>query len=413
MKNTIEMRQKRANIIQQARAILDKADVEKRSMTAEEETNYNKAMDDVTKLTKDIETEERQQELERSLGKIVNPETGKDAKDVDKRKAEIRSAFVRGLRTGDFTEYNSMPETKKIVEKRDMSASNSASGGFLVAPEEFVAQLIKDLDNYFFIRQYATKFTIAGTQSLGFPKRTHRASRAIRGTELSAPIPDAQLSYGKREFRPKYYTSEILVSKPLLQNSAIDAEAQVRAELAYASSEMQEQEFMTGNGAEEAMGIFTPSDLGISTARDIVGSNTTTQIKFDTLMDAKFSIKQQYWANLKWIFHRDAVKSLAKIKDGDGQYIWRQSVREDEPDMLLGKPFLMSEYAPDDFTAGKYVGGLGDLRQYWIADSLDMNIQALFELYARTNQVDFIGRGANDGMPVLEEAFARIKLAAE
>jgi HK97 family phage major capsid protein len=204
-------------------------------------------------------------------------------------------------------------------------------------------------------------------------------------------------------------TAEILVSKPLLQNAAVNPEEIVRAELAYAFAQTQEQEFFTGNGAEEALGLFTASDLGISTNRDVL-SGSDTGITFDSVIDAKFSIKQQYWKNLRWLYHRDAVKQLVKIKDGEGQYIWRESVRQGEPDKLLGFDFLMSEYAPNDFSTGKYAGMLCDLSMYWIADSLDMEIQALYELYARTNQVDFIARAANDGMPVLEECCARIKI---
>ncbi len=37
-----------------------------------------------------------------------------------------------------------------------------------------------------------------------------------------------------------------------------------------------------------------------------------------------------------------------------------------------------------------------------------MTIQRLAELYAATNQVGFIARKETDGMPVLEEAFARL-----
>jgi len=397
--NIIETKQKRASIVTQARSFLDKAEVEGRALTTEEETSYNKAMDDVEKLSQEIDREQRQQNLERGMGKpeeIQGTNLDAEGRAKEEKEKEIRSAFAKGMRSGNFGEY------------RDLQMTNATQAGYLVAPEQFVATLIKDLDNYFFIRQYAKKLTISGTQSLGFPKRTARASKAIRGTELAAPTPDTSLAFGKREFRPKWMTAEILVSKPLLQNAAIDPEQIVRAELAYAFGQTQEIEFMIGNGAEEALGIFTPSDLGISTARDV--SNVGLILKFDSLIDAKFSLKQQYWNNLKWIFHRDAMKQIVKIKDGDGQYIWRQSVIESEPDRLLGLPFLMSEYAPNIFESGNYVGILGDLSQYWIADSLNMEIQALFELYARTNQVDFIARAANDGMPVLEEAFARIAL---
>ena len=40
-----------------------------------------------------------------------------------------------------------------------------------------------------------------------------------------------------------------------------------------------------------------------------------------------------------------------------------------------------------------------------------MELQRLAELYAETNQIGFIGRQEVDGMPVLEEAFARLKTA--
>jgi len=43
--------------------------------------------------------------------------------------------------------------------------------------------------------------------------------------------------------------------------------------------------------------------------------------------------------------------------------------------------------------------------------ALNISIQVLTELYAETNQTGFIGRYELDGMPVLEEAFARLKLA--
>ena len=91
------------------------------------------------------------------------------------------------------------------------------------------------------------------------------------------------------------------------------------------------------------------------------------------------------------LFHRDAVKQITKLKDGDGQYIWRQSVREGEPDTLLGLPMTISEWAPNTFTTGLYVGLLGDFQHYWIVDALAMQVQRLNELYAETNQVGFIG----------------------
>ena len=81
-----------------------------------------------------------------------------------------------------------------------------------------------------------------------------------------------------------------------------------------------------------------------------------------------------------------------------------------EPDRLLGLPYFESEFVPNTFTTGLYVGILGDFSYYWIADDIQMQVQRLVELYAETNQVGLILRAATDAMPVLEEAFVRVKL---
>ena len=54
---------------------------------------------------------------------------------------------------------------------------------------------------------------------------------------------------------------------------------------------------------------------------------------------------------------------------------------------------------------------IGDWSFYWIADALNMAIQRLDELYAETNQTGYIARRELDAMPVLAEAFIRVKLA--
>ena len=54
-------------------------------------------------------------------------------------------------------------------------------------------------------------------------------------------------------------------------------------------------------------------------------------------------------------------------------------MRDGEPDRLLGLPMDVSEYAPNTFTSALYVGILGDFSNYWIADSLALEMQRLVE----------------------------------
>jgi HK97 family phage major capsid protein len=205
----------------------------------------------------------------------------------------------------------------------------------------------------------------------------------------------------------------IKVSKDLLRSAALSVEAIVRQRLTYKFGTVQESAFMTGSGANSPLGIFTAANNGISTGRDVSTDNTITTFTADGLINAKYSLTTPWLTspNLRWVMHRDAVKMARKLKDGDANYIWAPGLIQDRPDTLLGVPVLVSEYAPNTFTTGLYVGLIGDLSYYWIAENMSVEIQRLVELGALTNEDYFIGRCALDGMPIHENAFARVKLA--
>lgn len=397
-KKLLDLKQKRANLTTQIRGIIDA--YEGKEMEQEKKDELRKLETDFDSLNEQIMTEERQLERERLNGQKQEEEKKEDRQ--TNKDEEIRSAFKNYLKTGSEDALN---------EYRALQQDNPTQAGYLVAPEKFVSELIGDLQNVLFMRQIANVLpSLQGAHSLGYPRRTNRINTAAWGTELSAPTADTTLAFGKREFKPNPAVGEILVSKTLMRN-APNVESIVRDEMTYNFGTLLETAYMTGNGVGKPLGIFTAHADGISTTRDVSTGNTTTAITFDGLIESKYAIKQQYQKNLQWVFHRDAVKNIAKIKDGDGQYIWQQSVQQGQPDRLLSYPVNMSEYAPNTFTTGLYVGMLGDFKNYWIVDSLALEIQVLMELYARTNQVDVIARIETDGAPVVEEAFSRVKLA--
>ena len=117
-------------------------------------------------------------------------------------------------------------------------------------------------------------------------------------------------------------------------------------------------------------------------------------------------------AKARWIFHRDGVKKIRKLKSGDGDFLFQPALTEKTPSMLLGMPLHMSEYQKNTWSASEYVGILGNFDFYQIALALDMQFQVLDQLYAESNQVGIIGRMEIDAMPVISEAFCRIQLSA-
>lgn len=397
----------RSQLVTQAREIVDLVDSEKREMTDEEQEKYDKMLDDVEKLSGEIDREQKLLAVEANLSKVEDIEdiVKPDVKsDKDKGDKEFRKTAFRKFIKSGLSDLNA-------DEKRALSAGTDSEGGYTIPPEEFVAQLLKDVDDMVYIRSVATKHPLTKADSLGIPTLEADPADADWTTELGTGSEDSTMEFGKREFAPNPFAKRIKISKTLLNRSALPIEDIVRQRLSYKFAITEEKSYMTGNGTGKPLGIFTASADGIPASRDVADDNTTTAPTFDGLINAKYSLKEQYLAKSSWIFHRDCLKIIAKIKDGENRYIWEQSKQVGQPDRLLGRPFMMSEYAPNTFTAGQYVGIIGDYSFYWIIDALDMQLQRLVELYAETNQIGYIARKEGDGMPVMPNAFARVKLA--
>jgi HK97 family phage major capsid protein len=389
----IEAKQERANIYDGIKAIMNEFDGKEMEQTKKDELSKLETRFDA--LNAIIINQEKQLERDRIMGEKLN------IQQPNNRQTEIMNAFREVLKGNDpnsISVYNALQQ------------ANPTQAGYLVAPEQFVSELIAGLNNNLFMRQKAKVLPpLIGAQSLGYPTRTSRMGAMVWGTEIAAPTADTTFAFGKREFKPKPATAEILVSKTLVRN-APSTDGIVRSEFEFIFGEGMETAYMIGSGANEPLGLFIASSDGITTARDIATGNTATEVKYDGLYNAKYAVKQQYQARAEWIFHRLVIVQIAKLKTTDGNYIWQPSVTLDKPDLLLGKPVNQTEYAPSTLTTGLYVGIYGDLKYYWICDSLALEIQALMELAARTNQIDYIARIETDGAPVLPEAFARIKM---
>lgn len=403
-KDLKELRNKRGKLVADARTLLDRAETEKRDLTAEEQKQWDTMIGDQDRIGKDIEREERQLELDRKMAedaarsKETKSESREDRKSL-RGSEEYRAAFQQLLRGG---EKSLGPD-----HIRALSAGIGSEGGFLVLPEQTADALIKAMDDAVLIRSWATKYSVPNAASLGAASLDADPADAAWTTELATGNEDSTMALGKRELSPHPFAKRIKVSNKLLRQVP-NVEGLVISRLAYKFGITEEKAFLTGTGAKQPLGLFTASNDGIGTGRDVV-TGSATDFTFDGLINVKYSLKGGYLSKAKWLFHRDGVSKIAKLKDTTNQYLWQPSKKDGEPDMLLGHPVHQSEYVPNTFTTGLYVGMFADFSNYWIADAMDIQVQRLNELYAENNQAGFIGRKETDGMPVLAEAFARIK----
>lgn len=442
-----ELYELKRNAYAKWRDVMDQAAKEDRALTSDEKQicdECEKAIDDVNQQIASQEDEIRRRQKLAAIGESLDktpplqiPSRGSDGSsaNIDRRSmAEIirdyadsgsgRKAALAKIAASDSSQAKAQDRAMRqflltgyidpsLREQAALRMDSDTAGGFLVVPEQFLARLIQDIDKRVMLRSMATIIPLTGAESIGVPTLSTDISDPDWTTELKIGDEDTSLVFGKRRLTPHPVAKWIKVSKELLRSAAISVEGIVRERLSYKFGTVEETAFMTGSGASQPLGLFTASASGISTSQDVSTGNTDTTITTDGLINCKYKLESQWLAspNLRWVFHRDVVSFIRKLKDGNGQYIWTPGLRADAVDTILEVPVLMSEYAPNTFTTTLYLGLIGDLSYYWIADNMSLEIQRLVELYAGTNQDAFVGRMALDGMPVLEKAFARVTLA--
>jgi HK97 family phage major capsid protein len=405
MKKSIQLKEQRMKLVQDNRLLLNKADAEKRRMSSDEQTEYNNRDKEIESLDSEILMNEKQEAREAQAGQREPNRVPDAAAEGSEFSAAKKKAFHSYIKNGNF----GPGATPQIVNA--LQADSDTAGGYIVPPQEFVQELIEVLDNEVFIRELSTVHTLVSAESLGMPARTADVDDSDWTTELATGSEDTGLVFEKRELKPWPVAKLIKVSNKLLQRSPMGPEAIIKQRLGYKFGVTLEKAFMTGTGAGRPLGVFTAATNGVSTGRDISTDNTTTTFTADGLINALYNLKGQYQNRATWIFHRDAIKMARKLKDGNGQYLWQPGLGG-QPSTILDRPYKMSEYAPNTFTTGLYVGIVGDFKTgYHIVEALNMQLQRLVELYAAANQVGFIGRMEVDAMPVLEECFSRVKLA--
>ena len=398
------LEEERGRIVHELRGLLEKSGGEKRALNTEELESYDRLFERQEQIKGSIEREVKQAELEHEM-RIGKPEK---AVDVSGKKDEQREEFVtKAFRSFLKNGFQGLRDE----EVRALSAGSLVDGGAIVPPKVWITELLKAVDDRTVIRPLATRFVVERSLSLGIPVLDADPSDADWTSEIGTGSEDLAMKFGSRELIPHPLAKRIKISNKLIRSSVVPVEALVQERMAYKFAITEEKALMTGSGANQPLGLFTASASGISTSRDVVGSNTTTAIVADTLFDVKYSLKEGYQATGQWLFHRDAVKQIMKLKDTSNQYLWQPGLAAGQPDTLLSRPVLQSEYVPNTFTTGKYVGMFGDFSYVWIVDAVELTIQKLVELYAESNQTGYVCRKEMDAMPVLQEAFARVKLA--
>ena len=395
MDTILELREKRKNIWESAKAFLDTVRDENGLVSAENTERYEKMENDVVQLGKEIERLERQQAMDAILSKptsqpiIEQPGNGTQ---IEKLKGRASQAYAQAF-------WNSIRHKGFIDVQNALSVGTDSDGGYLV-PEEYEKTLVDKLQEENFFRKLGTVIHTSGDRKIPVVTGHGEAS----WMEENGLYPDSQDTFGQQSIGAYKLGTAIRVSEELLNDSAFDVETYIANEFARRIGTKEEEAFLIGDGKSKPTGVFGSAELGVTAGM--------TSITFDDVIDLYHSLRTPYRKKDAWILNDSTVKTLRKLKDNNGNYIWQPSVTVGTPDTILNRPCYSSSFAPE-LAAGKRPLIFGDFSYYWIADREYRSFKRLNELYAANGQIGFLASQRVDGLLMLKESVKALEVKAK
>jgi HK97 family phage major capsid protein len=384
--NNIELlREKRANLWNQAQTFLNSKQTPDGMISTEDAATYDRMETELIEIGNQIERLERSRNMERQFANTTSPiihtptshKIGSDSYSV---------AFWNAIRGRGISNA--------------LSEGTDTSGGYLV-PDEFSKTLVQALSEQNIFRQIA-RIERTSSDTLKIPIAEGGAS--VNWISENATIPETDVTFNQIVLKPYKLGCLIRASTELMEDSVFDLQRHIADQFAKEIGKAEEEAFCIGVGDDRPSGIFSGgADVGVTTS-------SKTAITFDDVIDLLHSVKPPYRGKSVFVTNDSTIRELRKIKDGNGQYIWQPAVKDGLPDTILARPVYICPYVPV-IEAGASVMAFGDFSHYWIADRRNFRFKVLNERFAENDQVGFHATARVDGKLVLREAVKLLAMA--
>lgn len=380
-----ELMQKRAKVWETAKSFVDTHEDKNGRLSAEDTAAYNRMEQEIEDLTASIERQQRAAERDKMLSQPINsPIVSKPANGVavktGRASDEYKAAMLGALRSNFRNVSNVLQE------------GVDADGGYLV-PEEYDRRLIDVLEEENILRALGTKLTTAGDHKINVAATKPAASWIEEGQELTWG--DSTFSQILLDAHKLHVA--IKVTEELLYDNAFGLENYIITQFGKALANAEEDAFLNGDGKGKPTGIFAKTGGGNVTAEAAAFTG-------DELINLVYTLKRPYRKKAAFIMNDKNLAVLRKLKDANDQYLWQPSLKDGEPERLLGYPVYTSAYAPTDAIA------FGDFSYYNIGDRGSRSFKKLTELFAGNDMVGFVAKERVDGKLILPEAVQILKL---
>lgn len=387
--------EKRANIWEQAKGLLDHATAEKRELSAEEQASYDKMTADLgdlrSRIDKFVSDEEAAKASEESLRKLADIPADEERTSEPKENEELRK-FLKGERRE--YEVKATPEEVRAIQNRSLVKGTNTAGGYTV-PTNFYSKLWAHLiQTANLINAGATVLTTDNGDSLQIPTTTAHSTAAL--VAEAGTIASSDPAFTQRTLGAYKYGVLIQVARELLDDTGIDLEGYLSMQAGRAVGNALGADLVTGNGSNKPTGITASTTLGVTGSTGVAGAFT-----FDNIIDLFYSVIPQYRqaGSAGWLMNDTSVGAARKLKDGQGRYLWEPSLQVGAPDTLLNKP-VFTDPNVDSVGVSKKPVLFGDMAAYFVRVVNGIRFEQSLDFAFNTDLVTFRCLVRGDGILV-------------
>lgn len=350
--------EKRADLLEELQALLDKAKEEdNRPLTDEEKELFKQIENQIKGIDETAEAEAKAEDLKKEPDNSLKKDETEEEKD-----------------TRAFANY--------IREVRGTANLTSAANGAII-PKTIADKIIKRVLEISPIYRDATRYNVGGTISIPYYDESAGSITVAYATEFQA-LTSTSGKYSSIDLSGFLAGALTLVSKSLVNNSDFDIVALVVENMSQALAKWIEGECLNGT-ASKIKGIAgsVKDEMKITTASE-------TAVTADELISLQELVADDYQAKAYFIMNKSTRTAIRKLKDGQGNYLLNKDFEAPWGYTLLGKPVYTSENCKP-IAKGNNAIFYGDMSGLAVKVSEDMNIEVLREKYADQHALGVIG----------------------
>lgn len=346
-------------------------DIESGKTGSDASGNVEAINEKLTELGKEKKAlEARIDEMEKKANRIpAGGDSAANAEDVAAHKAAFAEYFRKG-KVGNLRE----------LERKALEVGSDPSGGYTVNAE-IDSQISRVVTNFSAMRALATVRPISSGEYKKFVNVGGANSGWVGEKEPRSETNTPSLE--ELAFNACEVYAEPRTTQQLIDDSIIDIAGWLSDEVAVEFAEQEGDKFLTGDGVKQPRGLLTyPTVANANYAWGSVGFITSgvnggfaaAPNSGDKLIDLVHSLKRGYRSNGSFLLNDLTLAEVRKLKDSDGNYLWRAGLEEGHPDRLLGYGVESDDFMPDMATDSLSIA-FGDFaRAYLIVDRIGVRV---------------------------------------